>query len=173
MILCRASQHLCSKPRRRGSRIPVVSLKPVRQHEGGIVHGRRPCSSLGRQAVMAGPARRCPPAGIREVTPMPSRIEDYALIGDCRAVALVARDGSVDWLCTPRFDSAACFAALLGAPEHGRWFLAPAGPVRATRRRYREGTLVLETEFETDEGTVAVVDCMPAGGRGHDLVRRV
>src|SRR4051794_39572353 len=104
---------------------------------------------------------------------MPSRIEDYALVGDCRAVALVARDGSVDWLCTPRFDSAACFAALLGAPEHGRWLLAPAGAVRATRRRYREGTLVLETEFETDEGTVAVVDCMPAGGRGHDLVRRV
>ncbi len=104
---------------------------------------------------------------------MPSRIEDYALIGDCRAVALVARDGSVDWLCTPRFDSAACFAALLGDPEHGRWLLAPAGAVRATRRRYREGTLVLETEFETDEGTVAVVDCMPPGGRGHDLVRRV
>jgi GH15 family glucan-1,4-alpha-glucosidase len=104
---------------------------------------------------------------------MPSRIEDYALIGDCRAVALVARDGSVDWLCTPRFDSAACFAALLGDPEHGRWLLAPAGAVRATHRRYREGTLVLETEFETDEGTVAVVDCMPTGGPGHDLVRRV
>ncbi len=104
---------------------------------------------------------------------MPSRIEDYALIGDCRGAALVARDGSIDWLCTPRFDSAACFAALLGTPQHGRWLLAPAGEARATRRRYREGTLVLETEFETDDGTVAVVDCMPVGGRGHDLVRRV
>src|SRR5436305_3763455 len=104
---------------------------------------------------------------------MSTPIEDYALIGDCRSAALVARDGSIDWLCAPRFDSPACFAALLGTPEHGRWLLAPAGEVRATRRRYREGTLVLETEFETPDGVVAVVDCMPAGGRGHDLVRRV
>src|SRR5215218_3511479 len=104
---------------------------------------------------------------------MPLRIEDYALIGDCQTAALVGRDGSIDWLCFPRFDSAACFAALLGTPEHGRWLLAPAGPVRAIRRRYRQGTLVLETEFETDDATVAAVDCMAAGGRGHDLVRRV
>jgi GH15 family glucan-1,4-alpha-glucosidase len=94
---------------------------------------------------------------------MPSRIEDYALIGDCQSAALVARDGSIDWLCTPRFDSAAGFAALLGSPEHGRWLIAPAGDVRATRRRYRDGTLVLETEFETDDGAVILVDCMPAG----------
>ena len=79
---------------------------------------------------------------------MASRIEDYALIGDCHTAALVGRDGSIDWLCVPRFDSAACFAALLGAPEHGRWLLAPAGEVRAVRRRYREGTLVLETEYD-------------------------
>src|SRR3954453_22348002 len=96
---------------------------------------------------------------------MPSRIEDYALIGDCRSAALVARDGSIDWLCAPRFDSPACFAALLGIPEPGRWLLAPAGEAAPPRRRYREGTLVLETEFETPDGVVAVVDCMLAHGR--------
>src|SRR3954454_3867282 len=92
---------------------------------------------------------------------MPSRIEDYALIGDCQTAALVGRDGSIDWLCAPRFDSPACFAALLGTPEHGRWLLAPAWPVRRVRRRYREGTLVLETVFDTDDGSVAVIDFMP------------
>src|SRR5262249_19684875 len=76
---------------------------------------------------------------------MASRIEDYALIGDCYSAALVGRDGSIDWLCLPRFDSGACFAALLGTPENGRWLLAPRGEIRTTRRRYREGTLVLET----------------------------
>ena len=95
---------------------------------------------------------------------MPSRIEDYALIGDCHTAALVARDGSIDWLCLPRFDSGACFAALLGTPEHGRWLLAPRGAVRSIRRRYREGTLVLETDYETDEGAVTVIDCMPPRG---------
>src|SRR5437763_7350480 len=104
---------------------------------------------------------------------MASRIEDYALLGDLQTAALVSRDGSVDWLCVPRFDSGACFAALLGTPDHGRWLLAPAGEVRATRRRYRDGTLVLETEYETDDGVVAVVDCMPVRGREPDLVRRV
>ena len=82
-------------------------------------------------------------------------------IGDCQTAALVGRDGSIDWLCLPRFDSGACFAALLGTPEHGRWLLRPAGEVRAIRRRYRDGTLVLETDFETDDGAVAVIDCMP------------
>lgn len=80
---------------------------------------------------------------------MPSRIEDYALIGDCQTGALVARDSSIDWLCFPRFDAGACFTALLGTPEHGRWLLNPAGEVRTLRRRYREGTLILETEYET------------------------
>src|SRR5262249_51210839 len=70
-----------------------------------------------------------------------ARIEDYAMIGDCETVALVSRDGSLDWLCVPRFDAEACFAALLGTPDHGRWKIAPAGDVRATRRRYRDGTL--------------------------------
>src|SRR5437870_2394950 len=82
------------------------------------------------------------------------RIEDYALIGDCQTAALVGRDGSIDWLCVPRFDSGACFAALLGTPAHGRWLLAPAGEVRATRRRYIDDTLVLETEHETADGVV-------------------
>src|SRR5204863_3215931 len=80
------------------------------------------------------------------------RIEDYGLIGDMEAAALVGRDGAVDWLCLPRFDSPSCFAALLGDERHGRWLLAPAGEVLASSRRYRAGTLVLETEFETAEG---------------------
>lgn len=104
---------------------------------------------------------------------MPSRIEDYALIGDCQTAALVARDGSIDWLCLPRFDSGACFAALLGTPEHGRWLLAPAAEVRAVRRRYRPNTLILETEYETDSGVVTVIDWMPPRGAEADLMRLV
>jgi GH15 family glucan-1,4-alpha-glucosidase len=91
---------------------------------------------------------------------MASRIEDYALIGDCHTAALVSREGSIDWLCFPRFDSGACFAALLGRPEHGRWLLGPQNAVRALRRHYRDSTLVLETEFDTDEGTLALIDFM-------------
>jgi GH15 family glucan-1,4-alpha-glucosidase len=104
---------------------------------------------------------------------MPSRIEDYALVGDCQTAALVGRDGSVDWLCLPRFDSGACFAALLGTAQHGRWLLAPRSEVRPTTRRYRDDTLVLETEFETAEGTAGVIDCMPGRGREPHLVRLV
>ena len=104
---------------------------------------------------------------------MTPRIEDYALIGDLQTAALVGRNGSVDWLCLPRFDSGACFAALLGDERHGRWLLAPAGGVRSVRRRYRPGTLVLETEFETDEGTVRVIDCMPIRHGVPDLARVV
>jgi GH15 family glucan-1,4-alpha-glucosidase len=100
------------------------------------------------------------------------KIEDYALIGDCETAALVGRDGSIDWLCWPRFDSGACFAALLGAPEHGRWKLAPKGKARV-KRQYRPQTLVLETEFETAEGTVALIDFMPVRNGASDLVRIV
>jgi GH15 family glucan-1,4-alpha-glucosidase len=101
----------------------------------------------------------------------PLRIEDYALIGDCRTAALVGRDGSIDWLCWPRFDSAACFAAILGTPQHGRWRLAPAAREPRVRRSYRRDTLVLETEFETAEGAVTLVDFMPPLAPGSDLVR--
>jgi len=104
---------------------------------------------------------------------MPKWIEDYALIGDCETAALVGLDGSIDWLCWPRFDSDACFAALLGTPEHGRWLLAPrAADVKVTRR-YREDTLILETRFETEEGSVCVIDFMPPRDRSSDLVRIV
>ena len=104
---------------------------------------------------------------------MPLRIEDYALIGDCETAALVGKDGSIDWLCLPRFDSGACFAALLGGPENGRWLMAPAEPPRLVRRRYRPNTLVLETEFETSDGVVTVIDCMPIRTRFPILVRVV
>ena len=103
----------------------------------------------------------------------PSDIEDYALIGDCATAALVGRNGSIDWLCWPRFDSAACFAALLGGPEHGSFQIAPAiaGPPAA--RRYRDGSLVLETLFECEGGQVALVDFMVPGAAGGTLVRIV
>jgi GH15 family glucan-1,4-alpha-glucosidase len=104
---------------------------------------------------------------------MASPLEDYALIGDTRTAALVGRDGSIDWLCLPRFDSAACFAALLGDASHGRWRLAPEGGGRAVRRRYRPGTLVLETEFETLTGAVRVTDCMPMGDDVTEVARVV
>jgi GH15 family glucan-1,4-alpha-glucosidase len=104
---------------------------------------------------------------------MPSPIEDYALIGDCFTAGLVGQDGSIDWLCFPRFDSAACFAALLGTPEHGRWLLAPQGGARATRRRYRDGTMILQSDFDTPEGSVTVTDFMPVRDRAPDLVRIV
>jgi GH15 family glucan-1,4-alpha-glucosidase len=100
-------------------------------------------------------------------------IENYALIGDCHTAALVGNDGSIDWLCFPRFDSAACFAALLGAAEHGRWLLAPSAQVNQVRRKYRGDTLVLETEFDTDEGRVRIIDFMPLSDRRWDIVRIV
>ncbi|HSN28560.1 MAG TPA: glycoside hydrolase family 15 protein [Kofleriaceae bacterium] len=101
------------------------------------------------------------------------RIEDYAIVGDTQTLALVGRDGSIDWLCFPRFDSDACFAALLGSPDQGRWRVAPASNVTRVRRRYIEDTLVLETEFTTDEGTVRLIDYMPIRGRAPDIVRIV
>jgi GH15 family glucan-1,4-alpha-glucosidase len=104
---------------------------------------------------------------------MSLRIEDYALIGDRHTAALVGRDGSIDWLCLPRFDSGACFAALLGRPEHGRWLLAPKGEARPVRRRYRDGTLVLETDLESADGAVTLVDCMPPRTDNLSLVRLV
>jgi len=101
------------------------------------------------------------------------RIEDYALIGDCGSAALVGRDGSIDWLCLPRFDSGACFAALLGEPAHGRWLIGPAAPAVRVERRYIDGSLILVTMFETAEGTVELVDFMRPRRRLPQLVRLV
>ncbi|KPY63553.1 glycoside hydrolase family 15 protein [Pseudomonas syringae] len=103
---------------------------------------------------------------------MAALIEDYALLGNCETAALVARDGSLDWLCFPRFDSTACFAALLGGDEHGRWKIAPTAEVIAVERRYRDGTLILETVFETRDGRAMLIDFMPMKTSGH-VVRMV
>jgi GH15 family glucan-1,4-alpha-glucosidase len=99
-------------------------------------------------------------------------LEDYALLGDCQTCALVSRHGSIDWLCLPNFDSAACFAALLGKPEHGRWQIGPRDGT-PTKRRYRDGTLILETEFRSATGEVTIIDCMPPRTQEPDLVRIV
>jgi GH15 family glucan-1,4-alpha-glucosidase len=104
---------------------------------------------------------------------MALRIEDYAVIADWRSVALVGKDGSIDWLCLPRIDSNACFAALLGTPDHGRWLIAPEGGVRRVTRKYRDRTLILETDFETEDGAVTVCDLMPMSGQGTDVLRVV
>src|SRR3954470_6180659 len=100
-------------------------------------------------------------------------IADYALIGDCESAALVSRDGSIDWLCWPRFDSDACFAALLGTPDNGRWRIAPAAENFRISRKYRAGTLILETRYETDEGTAVLIDFMPLRNETSDIVRLV
>ena len=104
---------------------------------------------------------------------MPSRIEDYAIVGDCHSAALVGRDGSIDWLCLPRFDGRACFAALLGNENHGRWLIAPSGEIRRVARQYLDDTLILETEYETAGGAVKLIDCMPPRSRQPDLIRIV
>ncbi|SDV50955.1 glycoside hydrolase family 15 protein [Chitinasiproducens palmae] len=106
---------------------------------------------------------------------MPLNIEDYAMIGDGHSAALVGKDGSIDWLCWPRFDSSACFSALLGTPENGRWLIAPspeAGEATVTRR-YRPDTLILETRFETPEGVVDLIDFMPRRNGWPELMRLV
>ncbi len=103
----------------------------------------------------------------------PSRVEDYALIGDTHTAALVSREGSLDWLCVPRFDSPACFAALLGTADHGRWLIRPSGDITTIRRRYRGETLVLETQYVTETGTVTVLDFMPPRDRDINVVRIV
>lgn len=108
---------------------------------------------------------------INAAGPLP--IEDYALIGDCRSAALIGRNGSIDWLCWPYFDSDACFAALLGSPNHGRWLISPVAAEVDVSRSYRSDTMILETVFETTEGSVAIVDFMPIGLDTCSIVRRV
>ena len=107
------------------------------------------------------------------VGPECRRIEDYALVGDCETAALIGRDGSIDWLCWPRFDSGACFAALLGGPENGRWLIAPNDTSVRITRRYLDGSLILVTVFETASGIVELVDFMPPRDGSADLVRLV
>lgn len=104
---------------------------------------------------------------------MPLAIEDCAIIGDGHTAALVRRDGSIDWLCLPRFDSGACFAALLGGAEHGRWAIAPSDEVIAAQRHYRVRALILETDFETATGALRVIDCMPLSNERWDVLRIV
>src|ERR1700760_2494179 len=99
---------------------------------------------------------------------MSASIEGYGLIGDCETATLVSKDGSIDWLCWPRFDSDACFAALLGRPEHGRWLIAPSEQKARVTRRYRAASLILETRFETDQGVVTIIDFMPPRGKNSD-----
>ena len=110
---------------------------------------------------------------ITTVKKVSCKIEDYGLIGDCETAGLVGRDGSIDWLCWPAFDSDACFAALLGTREHGRWQIAPAGDIEKCSRRYRGDTLILETRFETADGAVTLIDFMPPRGKASDIVRLV
>jgi GH15 family glucan-1,4-alpha-glucosidase len=104
---------------------------------------------------------------------MSQALEDYALIGDTHTAALVARNGSIDWLCVPRFDSAACFAAILGTPANGRWLIAPKSGGPATRRSYQEGTLVLDQEWDTPTGTVRITDFMPPRHHRPRVYRRI
>jgi len=116
------------------------------------------------------------PSGGKETSigsDLPLRIEDYALIGDCMTAAPVGRNGSIDWLCWPRFDSNACFAALLGTSEHGRWRICPADPAPRVSRAYRDGTMVLETIFDTADGRVALIDFMPIGRANSSVIRLV
>src|SRR6201997_1479209 len=104
---------------------------------------------------------------------MAARIEDFAIVGSCETIALVGLDGSMDWLCLPRFDSDACFAALLGGNEHGRWQIAPRDGKARVSRAYRHNTLILETRFESTDGVVTVIDFMPADSTRCDVVRLV
>ena len=146
------------------------------------IHGRARPASAGSpsgawpaRAQAAGPS----PAHPRErrhrhpAAPQYAPIEDYALIGDCHSAALVSRDGSIDWLCWPRFDSPACFAALVGTPDNGRWRIAPPNRRSRVTRQYRPGTLILETIFETKNGTVALIDFMTAATGSSSVVRIV
>ncbi len=125
---------------------------------------------LWRPRRWPGPLNGATPAQSAEA---PAAIEDYALIGDCRSAALVGRNGSIDWLCWPRFDDAACFAALLGTPDNGRWRIAPAAPPTSVRRAYRTETMVLETVICTADGEVALIDFMPFGAADSSVVRIV
>src|SRR5437016_6118045 len=143
--------------RLRSTRLPRRSTCPLSRRLPRSARGRRPEA----------------PDIFSEDKNLPQKIEDYGLIGDCETAALVGRDGSIDWLCWPAFDSDACFAALLGTRKNGRWLMAPAEEATKISRRYLDNTLILETRFETSGGTVAIIDFMPPRGNASDVVRLV
>jgi carbohydrate kinase (thermoresistant glucokinase family) len=142
--------------RHRAERPAIPQIKPDLQ-EMDASNGPRPTG--GKQASLG--------------SDLPLAIEDYAMIGDCITAALVGRNGSIDWLCWPRFDSSACFAALLGTSEHGRWRIFPADLAPRVSRAYHDGTMVLETVFDTADGRVALIDFMPVGQTNSSVIRLV
>jgi carbohydrate kinase (thermoresistant glucokinase family) len=145
------------------NRVAVVARDSTKRPANPPVKPCGPHSESSPVAVSRAPIR----------ADLPLDIEDYALIGDCTTAALVGRNGSIDWLCWPRFDSNAVFAALLGTSEHGRWRIFPADPTPAVSRAYHDGTLVLETQFDTAEGRVALIDFMPTGRASSSIIRLV
>src|SRR6202140_1227209 len=161
------SSHSRSSPEGRMQRYP--NFTPVGNNR--LTHGTRRGGD-GRHDTLWGRGHGESSHGLLGVS-MSLLIENYALVGDCHTAALVGSDGSIDWLCLPRFDSGACFAALLGGPEHGRWLLAPVTRPRGIRGGYRGDRLVLETEFDTEEGCVRVIDFMPLSSERWDIVRIV
>src|SRR5207245_1570458 len=178
----RRSRGHCRRRRRTCRRRARAALGSGRARGGDRSPGRnalgvRPNPRRGgrrgiRDRVQPGRTEALAAARARDRQPLMARIEDYALIGDLQTAALVERGGSVDWLCFPRFDSDACFAALLGEPENGRWLLAPKEDT-TPKRRYLHDTLVLETTWETSGGSVRVFDFMPPRGKAPDVVRIV
>jgi hypothetical protein len=148
----------------------VHELNPPTESRSPVIPQIKPNLKQASATVGARPSARAT-TSLR--SDLPLAIEDYALIGDCITAALVGRNGSIDWLCWPRFDSNACFAALLGTSEHGRWQIRPADPAPRVSRSYRDGTMVLETVFETADGRVALIDFRPVGRSNSSLIRVV
>jgi carbohydrate kinase (thermoresistant glucokinase family) len=154
----------------RGLALPAAEIRPAVAAGDSTVQPANPLNEVsgphlqpGTAAVSSGSLR----------SDLPLNIEDYALIGDCTTAALVGRNGSIDWLCWPRFDGNAVFAALVGTSEHGRWRISPADPSARISRAYHDGTLVLETLFDTADGRVALIDFMPTGRAGSSIIRLV
>ena len=152
-----------------GAGTPIASRSAATTDERAPRGPRELERRILRSVIVAGRGR----SGARARWPPPCPIEDYALVGDCETAALVGRDGSIDWLCWPRFDSAACFAALVGSRDNGRWLMSAADPKARIRRRYRDSTLILETAIETADGAATVVDFMPPRDQASAVVRLV
>src|SRR6266702_1334438 len=168
----RPAQH--SRHDRRASELAPASAGRARQdrRQGRpcVLEGRYAGTFLARRELIR---RGFPRVISKACKTLSQKIEDYALIGDCETAALVGRNGSIDWLCWPAFDSDACFAAILGTRKNGRWLVAPTEDITGTSRRYLGNTLILETCFETEAGTVALIDFMPPRGKASDIVRLV